>query len=251
MKKSNCSVFLAGLLSMVAFLYSCDKSLYVTYSNYVSAYVFEESLRTIHYKSDDMNHVFRIASHDPKANFISPHSTGEDKKLFEALSVKNKDTSYNRKFIENDLDDINHSNNVFFAERITDISITSDTDWNSDYPAGASLNDLFLYLSCSPDAYILNGYKKVITESYITTESIDVRLQDLLSWTNANSGDTTTPIYGVLSDIEFEKYNLLGISGIIGWFAPTVLPDNPKSKMKITVTFENGKTSVLEDSLTP
>jgi len=252
MMKKNKIVFIYLLcLFLLSLFYSCELiPKYVTYKSYIDAFVGKESLRIIHSpdESEENSVQFRVAAHDPKVKMIAENSTGADKKQFDDLVKKYNDTSYNRKFIINDLDEIRHSNNLFIVEKITDISITSDTDWNKDYPAGASLNDIFLIFSCSPDTYISNGYKIITPTNPVTVSMIDERLRGLLSAINISSGGTTTPIYGTLSTIEFEKYNLLGISGIIGWFASTISPDNPNINIKVTIKFDDGKIIELQDS---
>lgn len=247
MRKINKIALVSALcLFILTFFYSCELiPKYVTYKSYIAGFVVNESL----HKKEKSSELFQVIADLNKTKMIGYNSTGEDKKQFDDLLKKHNDTSYNRKFLEKDLDDLNHSSNLFFAEKITDISITSDTDWNKDYPAGTSLNDIFSFLSCSPDTYISNGYKIVTPTNPVTESMIDERLRGALSTININSGGTTTPIYGTLSSIEFQKYNLLGISGIIGWFASTISPDNPNVKIKVKITFEKGKSIVLENSL--
>lgn len=87
-------------------------------------------------------------------------------------------------------------------------NITCDKDVDEMHPAGSSLNDLFLFLTFSPDKYLKNGYKPLNIDQEKELEKVGRRFRNTV---NAifNSGTSSELVYGTLSEINFSHYKLV------------------------------------------
>lgn len=105
---------------------------------------------TLHW-IDDGFILVKVVSRDERYGVLS--TSAEDKAKYEAKCIANNDEWYNQDiyygwFVPNTFQDRNFSA----------ITIISDSDFNTDYPAGTPLNDLFWFYSTSPYNYIQRGY---------------------------------------------------------------------------------------------
>ena len=84
---------------------------------------------------------------------------------YEALVTEIGDVSFNR--------EIRYFERVTYATlaKIQSVTITADKDFNADYPAGSSLNELFTIYFNDAYAFIKNNYQPITdTYQYFTTE---------------------------------------------------------------------------------
>lgn len=87
----------------------------------------------------------------------------EGRDYYDELCEKHNDTYYNRRV------EINH--NVVgptpllrCARDFVGLEVWSSEDWDAEHPAGASLNDLALFVSDTPWPYIRSGYTEKYSE---------------------------------------------------------------------------------------
>lgn len=108
-----------------------------------------------------------------------------------------------------------------YTDIISKITVTSDHDWNKNYPAGKDLSSLFIVEFSSMSAYVNRGF----------------------------TGQPVTKYRQVLSDVKPEWYNMLleddfnvyaGQDIIL--YTSTMPEDGGKHTIKVTLTLDTGET---------
>lgn len=144
---------------------------------------------------------------------------------------------------------------IALGNKLQNISITSDTDWSADYPAGSSLNNLFYFLSSSPDKYLSN--KSIVNDPFDLEEyyknNLEVFNEDLKRYLDPQS--VFIPIFGKVSDINFPQFNITlledktvqsgPVDRIFCLLIPAERPANPIT-IKVRFSFDAGDDTVLE-----
>lgn len=183
-----------------------------------------------------------LAPKDTKV--YSWHHKGEKKRKYDEYCLKIGDMSYNRKHtMMGNLLSVSVGRE-FSAESIQRIEVVSDAAWDDTHPAGSSLNDVMAFLSTNPLPYIASGYS-----AYVNSEP----------GPNFHFGGDFSPYWwiksdenmgklelveGRLSDIDFSRYTLLGLSSVWeGWgvlrfiSAPTKAQEH---ELTFTISFKDG-----------
>ena len=57
------------------------------------------------------------------------------------------------------INNVDFSGSCYISEDFTEITVTSDKDFDENHPAGESLNDLCRFISFSPYKFISSGYR--------------------------------------------------------------------------------------------
>lgn len=143
---------------------------------------------------------------------VSHTSKGKDLDAFKELAQKNGDISYNEVIECSNLGPL--PVRCYFSEPISQISITCDKDIDPQHPAGTPLNDLFLFLTFSPDKFLKNGYKPLNIDTEKELAKVDNRFYTTVK-NNVfkDFGTSSEMVYGTLSEIDFSRYKFLGIPG--------------------------------------
>lgn len=156
------------------------------------------------------------------------------------MQKKHNDLAWNREVYPRDATELMAVWFRFTANQVIDITVTAESDWDAKTPKGSSLDDKFLFLTTSPDEYLKNGYQLDINKIEAIKETIDPRLRDVLDCYIDNTLQTSLPVYGVLSKIDFSNYQLLGAGKV--WFAFMPIDKLTKgAEISIKITFDNGK----------
>lgn len=222
----------------------------IKFKHYVHAYSVSNNfiIKTEEATSPGM---FILTLATSKRDFVFFNSEGKDLELFEQLSAKNGDLSYNKK-----VDYIGgyFMHHRFLSKTIKDLQITCNVDIDKEHSAGTSLNDLFLILSGSPDAFIKSGYQTLNISP--TDENMDERFKGVRSSLLYDLGiekNSSQPIYGKVSDIDYSKYKLLGLHSseiaYLGWINPPV--NLPEYELTVKIMFEDGDSRTASISVAP
>lgn len=170
---------------------------------------------------------------------VYAHSKGADRALYKKLCSEVGDVAYNRKerLSPPGVPD-NLIFNTYFAAQVKEITLSSNVDWDSSHPAGSSLDDLFVFLSYTPDKYTKQGYANIDEEVLKEYDKVVARFGDILTslW-RIRAGNQHFPIAGLLSEIDFSAYRFIGRSMMIGELYPLVTPP-AGAKVIVKVTFE-------------
>jgi len=161
---------------------------------------------------------------------------------------------------------VNPIPNRFLADIFESVEIVSDTDFDTDHPAGTSLADISLFYTLTPFYFIENGYRYFDWDNY--SESREVLYHFPRTGNNYGSYlvegiNTLYPVKALASELTVEDLSLLG-RGKAGVANPTnddpiaiidfvKLPEQ-KGMHIFTVTLKNtdgkefsGKVSMLFD----
>lgn len=187
----------------------------------------------------NVNGLIRIMLHPTKT---VTWKTENDKEREEYLKYarKNNDLAWNKEVYPLDATELKAVWFRFTSNQVVDISITAESDWDIETPKGSSLDDRFLFLSGSPDEYLKNGYKLDISKVEAIKKTIDSRLNDVLEFYIDQTLQTSLPVYGVLSEINFLDYQLLGFGKL--WFSLMPIDELTKgADISINIKFDNGK----------
>ncbi len=169
---------------------------------------------------------------------------GEAKHKYDEYCLKIGDMSYNRKHtMMGNLLSVSVGRE-FSAESIQRIEVVSDAAWDDTHPAGSSLNDVMAFLSTNPLPYIASGYS-----AYVNSEP----------GPNFHFGGDFSPYWwiksdenmgklelveGRLSDIDFSRYTLLGLSSVWeGWGVFRFISTPTKAQeheLTFTISFKDG-----------
>ena len=159
------------------------------------------------------------------------------------LCRKHGDTSYTRHKIPT----LGTLNTVYSYCDFTEISITSDSDYDSFHPAGQSLNDIIHFVAFSPNKFIRSGYKdkfdyRTATELSDYLWSIGHQLNYYGNW--MKYPQPYHPIDKPASEITSEDLILLGHKyfDYLFWIIFEKEPDSPGThNIKVTLHADNGK----------
>lgn len=237
MKKIGHSIFILLLIGLCA--YGCmDKCKTEILEYYITDYSVSRDISLFSNKNDKNLYEIRILG----GEIVSYSSKGEKLETFKELARKNGDTSYKEVIECANLSPM--PVRCFFSVPISRINITCDKDVDEMHPAGSSLNDLFLFLTFSPDKYLKNGYKPLNIDKEKESEKVDKRFRHTV---NAifNFGTSSELVYGTLSEINFSHYKLLGIAGYpsltcaeFSWITPPV--NLTKYTLQVEIEFADG-----------
>ena len=196
----------------------------------------------------------------PLGDIVSYNSVGGDKTLYDEWCQKHGDMSYNRKEEYKIGDTPPHE---FVAADYTAIEIVSDTDWDTEHPAGTSLADIAMFYSASPIRYIQSGYSREYDWS--DTPMPGYVYKHMQNWTHLRLRDGIykgkTPFYPVkklASELKPEDMVLLGSGDLmygsrggrtpIGFLEFTTRPTKNKTH-NITVTLTTDEGEVFSDTI--
>ena len=186
-------------------------------------------------------------------------STGFDKRRYDELAARYNDLNYYR---VTTFSNISHNPlRMYISNRITSIDVRSDTDFNAEHPAGASLSGFVRLLSASPMRFIESGYQDTFDwyNNYPTDflrETYEFHRFIHSEWRRDRMvplHQNHFPISEVLSALEPNDFRLLGIghtfplpSGRVWFFGFLVFdkePDSPGThNLTVTIRRANGQT---------
>ena len=238
-------------LTGIVLLAGCDGYSMVKSPSYVACYV---SLETFHLSVEPSDsHCLLVENRgNGKSSWCGLHSTGAEKDRYDELCRKHNDLNYNGYYsIYKSLD----IESVTFNDcDFTEITVTSDRDFDERHPAGTPLSDVVRFMSWSPYRYILSGYS-----SYCQYDKSDVseafdRLMSIYRGDrmskNASKG-TCYPIDKLVKDLAAEDLVLLGYNspGLLGlWYFEQSPSTEGEYVITVSITTDDGRT--LTDSVT-
>jgi len=142
---------------------------------------------------------------------VSYHSSGEAKKRYDELCQKFDDLAFNQeiRYVGG------FSCHRYPSNEILSINVVSNTDFNSEYPAGSSLAGLVRFLSVSPIRFIQSGYRETFNWNNVCEEIRKLLLEE--SRIFLCNPENHFPIKGRLADLTQEDFLLLGTGEDSGW----------------------------------
>lgn len=151
-----------------------------------------------------------IISYESENNkFVSIESKGNDLEIFKELARKSGDIGYKEVIHCANLKPLRHRS--FSPVPITRIDITCDKDIDQNHQAGKSLNDLFVFLSFSPDKFIRSRYQPLSLKMEEDLKNVANPLQPTVKSIYKQDGNSLEMVYGTLSEIDFSQYDFLGV----------------------------------------
>lgn len=232
------------LLIAVLVLTSCSRKR--TLKHYVAAYALEVKENTgegfssvVQQDDDDIDGIIRVIFNPTKVVRWYNVSEAEYNEYLKYARQHN-DLAWNKEVYSLDATDLKVAWFKFTANQVIDITVTAESDWDVETPKGSSLDDKFLFLSGSPDEFLKNGYKLDTSKIEAIKKTADPRLEDTLNFYIKETLQTSLPVYGVLSEINFSDYQLLGFGKL--WFSLMPVDELTKgADISINIKFDNGK----------
>lgn len=235
---------LIGVVSMVG----CDVYSMVKSPSYVVCYTSLEALSLSVEPSD--NHCLLVES-DGEFSWCGLHSTGAQKERYDQLCQKHNDLNYNGYYSiykSLDIDSVTFNDCDF-----TEITVTSDRDFDERHPAGANLSDIVRFMSWSPYRYILSGYSSYYQyDKSDVSDAFDRLMRIYLGYSmskNASKG-TCYPIDKLVKDLVAEDLVLLGYNspGLLGMLYFEQSPSK-QGEYNIAVSIKTDDDRTLTDTV--
>lgn len=234
MKKTIQLIIVLLILSIGFSLTGCmDRCKTEVLRYYITHYSVSRDI-TLHSDLNNKN-LYEITISFSGEEVVSYSSQGKKLETFKELARKNGDTSYKEVIECANLSPM--PVRCFLPESVSGINITCDKDVDQ-HPAGTSLNDLFLFLTFSPDKYIKNGYKPLNIDKEKELKRVDNRFKVVVSNFFNSSGASSEMVYGTLSEIDFSRYKLLGIPNNVCAEFSWITPPTNLSNYTLTVEIE-------------
>lgn len=226
------------LLAVALFVMGCRKE-----SAFFEHFIYEFEVRDYRISvmqgwGSDRSLLIRCASDRSFSRRVGARSQGADRALYEKLCIEIGDVAYNRKerLVYGSPETIGW--NTYFAAQIKDISIVSDVDWDIDHPAGSSLDNLFAFLSYTPDKYIRQGYKYDREDALeVINKAVQRFGVEATDFWRSSPLTVHFPVAGLLAEIDFSSFRLLGANMSPGELHPLVTPPSG-AKVIVSITFE-------------
>ncbi len=100
---------------------------------------------------------FDVLFIDNRAQIVGQSQKGREREIFDSLSIKHGDTNFNQ-YVTSSSARPNRPH-AYLGIDFVSITVTSDTDFDEQHPAGTSLNDIVQYMAYTPYPFIQSGYK--------------------------------------------------------------------------------------------
>lgn len=177
---------------------------------------------------------------------------GKDAFKYESLCRKHNDLSYNQKV--GVINNVDFSGSCYISEDFTEITVTSDKDFDENHPAGESLNDLCRFISFSPYKFISSGYRDyyVFTVNNVSLSFVNYAGKFIGNSVGTINGQKLTchPIDKMLSDVTPEDLILLGYDSPYPLFRLCFekTPSTPGGHL-ITVRMRTDSDKIFSDSI--
>ena len=189
---------------------------------------------------------------------VSFQDRGTNGRLYDEFATRYNDLSYNRRtrfmgFPEG---------RSYVSNGIVSVDVRSDTDFNAEHPAGASLANFVRLLSASPIRFIESGYRE--TFDWRRDYPVDFLRETATFYWIIGGWEplhpNSFPVNEVLSEFEPDDFRLLGVgggffplpSGDFGWFFGFLVFDREPENLgthNLTVTIYRTCGQVLSQTI--
>lgn len=142
---------------------------------------------------------------EPGQSFFYDSEDVRERAVYDELCKQVDDMDFNGVVVN--LDFREYAGHRYAANRWKKIDLVSESDYDTDHPAGTSLADITRFFSVSPWRYIRSGYKETYT-GCLAEE--DRRIIDRFFFRYGNNSPELFPLVGLLSEIDPEELFLLG-----------------------------------------
>lgn len=249
-KNKHISSFCGAVIAL-GLLTGCDVYEWVKSPSYVDCYVNLESINLSVESSDHQCIRITHGTDFPLIAYGLRSKGASEKEKYDQLCKKHNDLSYNKyrslsKHVEYD--------SVTYAEYdFTEITVTSDKDYDEAHPAGESLSDIVRFMSWSPYRYILSGYsryyhydKSDVSDAFDTMMRIYINREYFDNATDA----TCYPVDKLVKDLTAGDLVLLGhdYPDFLGMLYFEKKPDG-EGEHNITVTMRTDTDKVLSNTV--
>jgi hypothetical protein len=176
-------LLLAGLL----LLGSCNKVTHVYTDSYIMFYNIHRGIELMYGERVKGEYWLYLSPLDPKC--VSYNSKGNDKIIYDDLCKKHNDLSYCR--------EVTFYNGVggdgASYPDYTSVSITCNSNYDEEHPAGTPLNDIIICEYCSSYLYVIGGYADESLLDVKTKPLLEVTADDLAMLGRLNFFFTQNP----------------------------------------------------------
>lgn len=249
-KNKHISSFCGAVIAL-GLLTGCDVYEWVKSPSYVDCYVNLESINLSVESSDHQCIRITHGTDFPLIAYGLRSKGASEKEKYDQLCKKHNDLSYNKyrslsKHVEYD--------SVTYAEYdFTEITVTSDKDYDKAHPAGESLSDIVRFMSWSPYRYIMSGYsryyhynKSDVSDAFDTMMRIYINREYFDNATDA----TCYPVDKLVKDLTAGDLVLLGhdYPDFLGMLYFEKKPDG-EGEHNITVTMRTDTDKVLSNTV--
>lgn len=180
---------------------------------------------------------------------------GKGNEKFLELSEKHQDRNFKGLVLNDQL-----PKNEYFANDFSDISITSDSDFDTTHPAGTPLDDIARFVTVTPAKFIKSGYTDTFDwKSYDKADVFYGYFHNTMSEPDGYKPGHITlgreniaPVYKLVKDLTADDMTLLGRGviqfhqqhGVTDPFAVIEFTEKPESAgvhhISITITTDAG-----------
>ena len=249
--KSKKTIFAA--VAALVVLTGCDPAYQMTKCpSYVVCYVNLETIK------------LSVAPSDPRCVLIDHgndlpiipyglNSTGAEKEKYDQLCKKHNDLSYNQYRMLAYNPPIDYSSVTYNECDFTEITVTTDKDFDETHPAGTDLSDVVRFMSWSPYRYIMSNYSK-----YYHYEKTDVstafdtlmRLYIDNQYFEKDTDATCYPIDKLIKDLTADDLILVGhdAPGFLGMLYFDKLPTG-EGEYEVAVTIRTDDNRTLSNTV--
>lgn len=253
LKNKNRLVLLCVVLFIGMFTVCCGTHLQlIKCPSYVVCYINLDSIN-LSVESTDSQCILIDHGNDLPPRGYGLRSTGTEKDKYDQLCIKHNDLSYNqyRPLLCNPDDD---ASSVTYNEcDFTEITVTTDKDFDETHPAGENLADIVRFMSWSPYRYILSGYsdyynynKSDVSEAFDTLMRIYINNK----YFDPSVDATCYPVDKLIKDLTVEDMTLNGHDSP-GFIGMLYLEKKPRElgEYNITVNIKTDDGRVLSNTV--
>ena len=226
------------IISFIALmaLCSCLSKISIFYTpGYITSYYYLERSHVLLLGNVENGELsINFVSYAEKGTSVFDYEKRKQKSDYYKLCCKFNDLYYSQR-VEYSCDIGEFHNNVnVYADVVADISIVSDDDWNSEYPRGVLLNDLF-------------GIRAVTIYPYIQSRYEQEEVRTAINLPLSSIYETELCLFVPNKVIKFDRpmpYDTgfyAGGSRFMELYTDR-LPENPIQSLHITLTTDEGKT---------
>ena len=176
------------LLASLLLICNCTRVTHVYSDSYIMYYNIHDGIKLMYGERVKGEYWLYLSPLQP-TRIVSYESKNKDKLIYDELCVKHNDLSYCR--------EVPFYNGIGGAiasyPDYTSVSITSNSNYDEEHPAGTPLNDIIICEYCSSYLYVIGGYADESLLDVKTKPLLEVTADDLAMLGRLNFFFTQNP----------------------------------------------------------